>query len=126
MVRATLKEVAKVADVSIAMVSRVLSGAADKVKPGTREAVITAREKSGCRLARTARRLHTRVFGRSKSHLPETVFSLHQNLYQDGWALSDALISQLKGHPIPSYISHPKKSDEIVSLRSVGSRADTN
>ncbi len=56
----------------------------------------------------------TRVFGRSKSHLPETVFLLHQDLYQDGWELADALINQLKGSPIASYISYPKRSDEIT------------
>jgi LacI family transcriptional regulator len=55
----------------------------------------------------------TRVFGRNRSHLPETVFLLHQDLYQDGWALADALINQLKGQPASSYISPPKRTDEI-------------
>ncbi|ETX10123.1 hypothetical protein MUS1_04350 [Marinomonas ushuaiensis DSM 15871] len=61
----------------------------------------------------TSTQIMTRVFGRSRSHIPESVFLLHQDLYQDGWALADTLICQFKGKPKSNYISTPKRSGEI-------------
>jgi hypothetical protein len=40
---------------------------------------------------------------------------LHQDVYQDGWALADALIGKLQGKPATPYNSHPKRSDEITT-----------
>ncbi|MDO7644604.1 MAG: LacI family transcriptional regulator [Reinekea forsetii] len=57
----------------------------------------------------------TRVFGHNRSHVPESVFLLHQDVYQDGWALADALIGKLQGKPATPYNSHPKRSDEITT-----------
>ncbi|MDO7642982.1 MAG: LacI family DNA-binding transcriptional regulator, partial [Reinekea forsetii] len=59
MAKSTLREVAKLAGVSVATVSRVLNGQIDRVRPSTRELVESASEKLGFKLDRAARRLRT-------------------------------------------------------------------
>lgn len=124
MAKATIKDVARLAGVSSATVSRVLNGQRDKVKAKTCEAVDHACSELGFKLDRAARRLktgETRVIGLilnrsdpSDSFARQLLLGLTDRLWEDDYHL--VVIPEQEISPLGSieYLKRYNACDGVV------------